>query len=91
MPVLCTSAAVRSKAVVLLLLIHCLLLLSLCVGLLCLVLVLVFFLAGEERAGCLTLIVFLLPCGSWFSVSLSRGAVDWPAVCDCGISWSYSL
>ena len=22
---------------------------------------------------------------------LPRGAVGWPMVCDCGISWSYSL
>ena len=27
----------------------------------------------------------------WFSVALPHGAVGWSAVCDCGISWSYSL
>ena len=27
----------------------------------------------------------------WCSVSSPRGAIGWSAVCDCGISWSYSL
>ena len=35
------------------------------------------------------LIVFLVHCEC--SVALPRGAVDWPAVYDCGISWSHSL
>ena len=57
---------------------------------------LVFFLvcnhlAGEGRAGCFTLIVFLLPCGCWCSVSLPHIAEGRFAVCDCGITWSYSL
>ena len=49
--------------------------------------------------------VLYMQCGSWCPfwfgnllvtcieaacVSLPRGAVDWSAVCDCGISWSYS-
>ena len=38
-------------------------------------------LAEEERAGCLTLTVVWLLC----YVSLSRGAMGWFAVCDCGI------
>ena len=46
-------------------------------------------LAREVRAGCFTLIVFLLACGS--SVSLPRGAMGWSAMCVCGISWSYSF
>ena len=64
------SAAVHFTAVVLLLLIHCLLLLSLCVGVLGLVLVVHLVLqssAGEERAGCFTLIIFLLSFVSKFS------------------------
>ena len=32
-----------------------------------------------------------LYCGYLCSVFLHRGAVGWSAVCDCGISWSYSL
>ena len=72
--------AVLSKAVVLLLLIYCLLLLSLFVGVLWLVLVLLFsalccyHLDEEERPGC--------KC----STTLPRGAVGWSAVCGCGIS-----
>ena len=30
-------------------------------------------------------------CGCLFFVSLPHGAMGWSAVCDCGISWSYSL
>ena len=60
----------RSKAIVLLLLIRCLLLLPLFTGFLCLVLVLLCStysvvssfanISGEEGAGCFTLIVFML-------------------------------
>ena len=32
-----------------------------------------------------------LCCACLCSVSLPRGAMGWSAVCDCGISWSYSL
>ena len=41
-------------------------------------------------AGCCALVVLLLSCGCLCS-SFPRGAVDWSVVCDCGISWSYSL
>ena len=41
------------------------------------------FLILLEIAGCFTLIVFMLT-----RVSVAMG---WSAVCDCGISWSYSL
>ena len=34
--------------------------------------------------------MFLLSC-SCHSVSLPRGAMGWSMVCDCAISWSYSL
>ena len=41
------------------------------------------------RADYFTVIVFLVSfdCYVW----LSLGAVGWSAVCDCSISWSYSL
>ena len=39
---------------------------------------------GEERAGCFTLIVFLMYCDCY--VALPHGVVGWSAVCDCGIS-----
>ena len=35
--------------------------------------------------------VATLCCSNLCSVSLPYGAVVWSAVCDCGISWSYSL
>ena len=40
---------------------------------------------------CFSLIVFLLSGGCQRSVSLPRGVVCWSVVCDCGISWAYSL
>ena len=42
----------------------------------------------RERAGCFTLVLYLLSCGCWFS-SLPHGGVGWSVV--CGISSSYSL
>ena len=39
----------------------------------------------------LALIVFLVSCDCWCSVAIPHGAVDWSAVCECGISSSYSL
>ena len=44
---------------------------------------------GEETAGCFAWFVFLVSHGGW--VALSCGAMELSAVCDCGISWSYSL
>ena len=32
-----------------------------------------------------------MSCRCYRSVSLLHGAVGWSAVCDCGVSWSYSL
>ena len=43
-------------------------------------------LAEEERAGCFSLIVFLLVCGCLCSVSLQHGAIGLSFGCDCGIS-----
>ena len=48
--------------------------------------VLVFHLDGEERAGCFTLIVFLMSCDCQCSMTLPVCAMGWSAVCDCGIS-----
>ena len=45
----------------------------------------------EERADWFTLIVFLMSCDCLCSVALPRGDIKLSAVCDCGISWSYSL
>ena len=41
----------------------------------------------RERAGCFTLIVFLMSC----SATLPHGAMVLYTMCDSGISWSYSL
>ena len=40
----------------------------------------------EERAGCFAFIVLRMACYCKCSTTLPRGAVDWSAVCDCGIS-----
>ena len=45
----------------------------------------------EERAGCFTLIVFLMFCDCWYSVVLLPNAVGWYAVSNCAISRSYSF
>ena len=37
------------------------------------------------------LLLLLLYCYCKCSVALPHGVLDWFAVCDCGISWSYSL
>ena len=39
-----------------------------------------------ERAGCFTLIVFLMSCDCWYSVVLLPNAVGWYAVSNCAIS-----
>ena len=85
------SAADRSKAVNLLLFVYGLMLLLLFVGFSCLVLVLLNstlcplkfcnHLAGEERAGYFTFIVFLVSCGCYCSLPLPKRAVGWSAVC----------
>ena len=41
-------------------------------------------LAGNERAGCFTFIVFLLSYGCNSSLSLPHGVMTWFAVCGCG-------
>ena len=45
----------------------------------------------EEKAGCFDVIVFQMNCYYKCSVALPHGAVVWSEVCDCGISWTYSL
>ena len=32
-----------------------------------------------------------MSCGCYHDLPLPHRAVGWPAVCDCGSSWSYSL
>ena len=44
---------------------------------------------GEERAGCFTLFVFLVSRDC--CVAFPHDATGLSAVCDCDISWSYSL
>ena len=87
-------AAVRSKAVVLLLLI-CWLVCSLVVGVLCssffccaLLYVLSSFaiILKTKRDGCVGYIVLRLSCYCQYSVTLPRDAFGWSAVCNCGIS-----
>ena len=48
-------------------------------------------LGEEERAGFFAFIIFPMSCYCKCSVALPHGAVDLSAVCDCGISGSYSL
>ena len=60
--------------------------------LLCVILCSLYFcnhLDGEERSGCFGLFVFLVSRDC--CVALSHDATALSAVCDCGISWSYSL
>ena len=45
----------------------------------------------ELVAGCFTLNVFLMLCVSRYSLALPYSTMGWSAVCDCGISRSYSL
>ena len=39
-----------------------------------------------ERAGCITLIVFLKSCDWSCYAAFSHGVVGWPVMCDCDIS-----
>ena len=45
------------------------------------------YLGGKERerAGCFTLIVFLMSCDGQWSVAFPHCAVGWSAVCVCAI------
>ena len=43
----------------------------------------------EERTGCFTKFIFMVSRAC--RVAFSCGAMGLSAVCDCGISWSYSL
>ena len=81
------SAFDGDSVIVDLLFICCLLMISLFVWILC-------FLHSShwERGGCFAMAVFLLSCGCWiFWVSSSRCRGLVCIVCNCGISWSYSL
>ena len=45
-------------------------------------------LMGEKRAGCFAWFVILVFCDCY--VALPHSAVNWSAVFDCVITWSYS-
>ena len=45
----------------------------------------------KQRAGYFTLTLILMSCDCKCSVALPYGASNWPAVCNHGSSWSYSL
>ena len=47
-------------------------------------------LSDEERADCFTCILAVLWIGLLY-VSLLRGTLGSSVICDCGISWPYSL
>ena len=59
-----------------------------CCALLCVHSIFAIILKGK-RANCFALFVFLVSRDC--CVTLTRGAMGLSAVCDCGISWSYSL
>ena len=92
------EAAARSKAVVLLLLIHCLMHLPLFVGVLCLSLFcyallcvhssFVIILKRKKKASCFAGIVLQVYCCYMYkcSVAIPHIELGWSAVCHCGIS-----
>ena len=49
------------------------------------------YLAGEERAGCMTFLVFSVLCGCYRSLILPYNAVSWSAVCHYGIGHTHLL
>ena len=90
---------VRSKAVVLLLLIYYLMYFPLFVGVLCLSLFCYallcvlssFVIIFTRKRELVAFIVLRMACYRKCFVSLPHGAVGWSAVCDCGMSLSYSF
>ena len=48
-------------------------------------------LVGQDRAGCFSIIVFLMSSGDYCTLPLGRSSVGRSALCDFGISWAYSL
>ena len=81
-------AALRSKVVVLILLIRCCMLLSLWDSVIVLCFVVRYFIyilaSGLERAGCFSLFVFLVSHDC--CVALPHDATGLTAVCNCGIT-----
>ena len=45
----------------------------------------------KRESCCFAFIVLRMSCYCKSFVTLPHGAVGWSALCDCGISWSYSL
>ena len=91
------ATSVHSKAVVLLLLTFCLLLLPLWESVIVLCFVVRYFMSilvlqssWWGRESWLLCLICLPGVSCWLS-ALLRGAMGLSAVCDCGISWSYSL
>ena len=85
------KAVVRSKAVVLLLLIGCFVCFPLVVGILCLSLFCCALLCVLSSfaiilAVCFAFIVLGMSCYCKCSVTLPHSAMGWSALCDCGIS-----
>ena len=64
-----------------------------CYALLCVHSIILFYnhLEEEEKADCFAIIVLQMYCYCKCQAALPHGAVGWFAVCDCGISRSYSL
>ena len=68
----------------------------LCLSLFCFVLLCVLssfaiILKRKRELVALLFIVLRMSCYCECYVTLPHGTVGWSAVCDCGISWSYSL
>ena len=83
---------VRSKAVILLVLIYCLMYFPLFVGVLCLSLFCYALLCVlSSFAVCFASIVLRLSCFCKCSVAFPRDALGWSAVCDCGMPGAYPL
>ena len=57
-----------------------------CYALLCVHSSFAIIIEEEEKAGCFAIIVLQMYCYYKCFVALPHGAVDWSAVCDCGIS-----
>ena len=56
-----------------------------CLYLFCIAILCVISSFAKERACCFSLIVFLVSCDCYRSLTLPHGVVCWSAVCDCGI------
>ena len=46
---------------------------------------------GRERAGCFLMLCFWVWGPFCQFLTLPHGAIGWSVVCECGISWLYSI